>query len=362
MTDKARTLAFGERVSTVLWFVAALGFLLALPVLFGFSVWAPAVVLGLAIVLALPVAGLIWTVFDRRRGRTRFIRRWLAVGVALTLGLSIAAAAPIYYLAGLVASRPLAVPQAVLSNGQKTIIFQGMTHVGTEAFYKSVVYDLQHAIADGYVIYYEGVTPDPAGAKWFSETLADGGDLTAEYKDLGKVCGLAFQGEYFQLLAGDIREHPDRHVAADVSTLQMKQEYERLVASDKGFAEKVEKAAKEKEDKADSADVLAKFLKWSQDGDPRHQSLGGVVCRGAMNIVLARRAPSDFDPLVLDYRNRALVNRILTDPRSRIYVNYGAGHLPGVLALLRRSDPKWTVLSVKWMRVIEAPEDLKGEF
>ena len=40
-----------------------------------------------------------------------------------------------------------------------------MAHVGTESFYKTVIYDLQHAIADGYVIYYEGVKPDPACEK-----------------------------------------------------------------------------------------------------------------------------------------------------------------------------------------------------
>lgn len=359
MTQAGGGLSVRQRIATVLWFLLAVGFLLALPVLFGFSVWIPVLLAGLAAALALLVAWAVPLIF--KRPRWGYGRRWLAAAAALLFGLSILAAAPIYYLAGLVAGRPLTVPQAVLSNGQKTIIFQGMTHVGSDLFYKSVVYDLQHALAEGYVAYYEGVIPDPAGEKWFSETLADGGDLNAEYQTLGAVCGLSFQGEYFKLLAGDIREHPDRHVAADVTTLQMKQEYERLVASDRSFAEKVEKAAKDKEDKAESADVLAKFLKWSQDGDPKHQTLGGVACRGAMNIVLSRRAANDLDPLLLDYRNRMLVERIVADPRPRIYVNYGSAHLPGVLGLLQKSDPKWKVVSVRWMRAIEAPEDLKGQ-
>lgn len=352
---------FGQRVITVVWFLLGIGFLLALPVLLDVSVWVPLAMFAVAGVLALPIAAIIRALRDRHGGKP-FWRRWAGAGVVLAFVLSIVAAAPIYYLAVIVAARPVVAPQATLSNGQRTIIFQGMAHVGTETFYKSVIYDLQHAIADGYAIYYEGVKSDPAGDAWFSKTLAGGGDLTERYKSLGKACGLTFQGEYFQLLASEIREHPERHVAADVSTLQMKQEYERLLKTDKAFAEKVRKGAKSQKDDADSADGIAKFLAWAQE-DPRHQALGGVVCRGVLDIALAPKAnkPSgDLDPLLLDYRNRGLVDRILSDPRPRIYVNYGSDHLPGVLKLLRQNDPKWKVVSVKWMRVIDAPEDLHG--
>jgi hypothetical protein len=239
-----------------------------------------------------------------------------------------------------------------------------MAHIGSETFYKTVVYDLEHALADGYVAYYEGVMPDPEGDAWFSQTLANGGDLTTMYKDLGKACGLTFQGEYFKLLAQDIREHPDRHVAADVSTLQMKREYERLVAQDKDFAERVASAAASKKTDAERTDVVGNFLKWSQDGVPQHHALGGIVCRGVMTLVLSPRAdkaPGDLDPLLLDYRNRMLVDRILAERRPRIYVNYGSEHFHGILALLRKSDPRWKVVSVKWMRVIESPEELTGQ-
>lgn len=42
---------------------------------------------------------------------------------------------PVYYLANLVDTRPTTVPQVVLSDGNKTVVFQGMVHVGSEAFY-----------------------------------------------------------------------------------------------------------------------------------------------------------------------------------------------------------------------------------
>lgn len=53
-----------------------------------------------------------------------------------------------------------AVPLATLSNGQKTVVFQGMQHVASEDFFKSVVFDLEKALVDGYTLFYEGVLPD----------------------------------------------------------------------------------------------------------------------------------------------------------------------------------------------------------
>ncbi|NBB17655.1 hypothetical protein GVN21_20025 [Caulobacter sp. SLTY] len=357
------TLSLGDRVATVVWFLFGAGFLLAIPVLLSVSGWVLPILLGLAVAIALPISA-IWRFALDRRGGTTFARRWVVVSVASLFVLGILAAAPVYYLSATVAARPLVAPQVTLSNGDKTIIFQGMAHVGSERFYKTVVYDLEQALADGYVAYYEGVTPDPAGDAWFSTTLANGGNLSAEYETLGKVCGLSFQGQYFQLLAQDIREHPDRHVVADVSTLQLKQEYERLIAADPDFAARVAKAADDKKDSSDNDDVLSGFLKWTQDGDGRHKALGGIVCRGVMGMILAPRPdkkPGDMDPLILDYRNRMLVDRIVADPRKRIYVNYGFDHFRGMYDLLKRSDPKWKVMSVKWMRVIEAPEELTGQ-
>lgn len=52
-------------------------------------------------------------------------------------------------------------PQATLSNGSKTVVFQGMVHVGSEPFYKTVVCDIEQALSDGFVIFYEGCAAIP---------------------------------------------------------------------------------------------------------------------------------------------------------------------------------------------------------
>ncbi|OEO31685.1 hypothetical protein VW23_015045 [Devosia insulae DS-56] len=257
--------------------------------------------------------------------------------------------------------KPLTVPQATLSNGTKTVVFQGMMHVGSEPFYKGVVYDLEKALSDGYVIYYEGVRGSPDGDKWFNDTLAGGGDLSANYKTLSDVCGLKFQLDYFQLLQADMAARPERHVAADVSTADMMHEYERLVAADPGLAAQVQPAKAEAAAKTGSSEGLSSVINLLDGGTPDQKRIAGYACRGFLTWTLGRpETPSPLDPVILDYRNRALADRIAKDTHQLIYITYGAGHLPGLLKDLQAIDPAWEIKSVKWQRVVEAPDDVTG--
>lgn len=63
---------------------------------------------------------------------------------------------------------------------------------------------------------------------------------------------------------------------------------------------------------------------------------------------------------MLDYRNRELAARIAQSPANKIYVTYGAGHLPGLLRDLKASNPAWEIKSLKWERTIDTPETLSG--
>lgn len=68
-----------------------------------------------------------------------------------------------------------------------------------------------------------------------------------------------------------------------------------------------------------------------------------------------------MEPVILDFRNRAPAQRIMQSTDVKIFTTYGAAHLPGLVAKLRKLDPKWSVGSVKWLRNIEAPEHIEGK-
>ncbi|MBQ26183.1 hypothetical protein [Alcanivorax sp.] len=355
------TIPLGQRIkislSAIVCFVVVIAFLLSLPVLFSISMWVLLAISVLALLLGLLLNGALRVLFGKKKNRSVF----KSVGVFFCL-LTIATALPVYYLVYKVQVDPPLLPQATLSNGEKVVDFQGMVHVGMESFYKSVVYDLEEALSDGYRLYYEGVQPSPGeGDAWFAEQLAGGGDLAENYKALADACGVKFQTDYFGLMALDAQQRPEHHVAADVTSLEMKKEYDRLMATDPAFAE--QQANRDTSSSTDTADPVAVLLDWHASATDEQKKLIGILCRGAFAIALGDQSehePGPLDKVILDFRNRKLAQRILADDSQRLYITYGAAHLPGVLATLQAADPAWQIITVKWMRGMAAPEHLEG--
>lgn len=351
------------RISTLVWAMLLLTFLSSLPILLAaFWLTLPALFL-LAAIVVLPVIGIwrrIWQSARARHWRTT----WLRGAVGLWFLLCGIAAAPFYYLVIITETRPAIVPTVVMSNGQRTVVMQGMQHVGMDRFYKSVVYDLEQALADGYTLFYEGVADsDPESNKWFRETLSSGMDLGDSYRMLGNVCGLSYQNDFMGPVVADAKLHPERHFTADVTTRDMKLEYDRLMQTDPAFSEAIQKRQIDKENESgDSSDLITRFIDHQKQGNDRQATLAGVVCRGIMTMVMQKSAEDQGDPMnaiVLSLRNHHLASQLLADSRDKIYVTYGAAHLPGVIALMQKT-PGWQVKSVKWMRTIAAPEHIDG--
>lgn len=353
----------GIVIRSIAWFVLVVMFLASLPVVL---VWPGTFLAGLivlALILALPVLGLWWLMCRKNPG-FRPLPQYLKISFATLMVVASLISLPVYYFSFEVDARPSGIPQVTLTNGSKTVVFQGMVHVGSEPFYKSVVYDLEKALAEGYTLFYEGVQPSPGeGDDWFRDNLAGGGDLSDNYKMLSSVCGLQFQLDYFSLLSADMKVHPERHVTADVNTLDMKREYDRLVKIDPAFAAAVQKKPEAKSDSAKSGnfDPLDFLTAYARDGSRDQKNILGILCRGLINENIG--APSSdgaLEPVILDFRNRNLVEQIITHSSQKIYITYGAAHLPGVLELLKSKDPKWKVVSTKWMRAVGTPEHLTG--
>ena len=356
--------AWRIRLQTVFWFVLAGAFLLGLPILLGWGWWLPLALAALAALLAVPTAWLLRK-FSAAAARRSFGAGWMRAATGWTLLLGVLVAAPFYYLMVVTDTRPATVPQVALSNGDKRVVFQGMQHIGSEHFYQAVIYDVEKALSEGYVIYYEGVqTPTPESQAFFeklSQALVGGSDLSGTYKSIGEICGMTFQLDYFGLLEADKAEHPGRHVVADVDALELKAEYERLMRDDPAFAAAHADDFQPKPTTSDNAMVPA-LIAWLKNGSPSQRMLGGVACRGFFTLAqpTGDEPPGHMEPVILDFRNRALAQRIMQSTDDRIFITYGAAHLPGLVAELRKIDPRWTVGSVKWLRTIEAPEHLEG--
>lgn len=353
------------RLQAIAVFVLLAAFVLGLPVLLGWGSGLLALVVLVAAVLAVGSTWVIRRLCAGARARP-FARAWLRNLLGWTLILGVVVSAPFYYLMIVTETRPATVPQVSLTNGAKRVVFQGMQHIGSEHFYQAVIYDVEKALSEGYVSWYEGVqTPTPESKAFFeklSHELVGGSDLSGTYKSIGEVCGMKFQLDYFGLLEADKAEHPKRHLVADVDALELKAEYERLMREDAVFAKAHAKDFQPKPATDDNAFML-KAVEWLRNGSAAQKTLGGVACRGlfSLNQPTGDSPPGHMEPVILDFRNRALAQRIMQSPDNKIFITYGSAHLPGLVAELRKRDPKWSVGSVKWLRTIEAPAHIEGQ-
>jgi len=344
-------------LSAIAWFVLFVCFLLGLAVLAQLPPWVIGAAAAVALVLALIPFGL-WRLV--RRGAAGWAV-YLRCAVATIFVVGALAGLPVYYLSYKVEADPLILPQVTLSNGERTVVYQGMVHIGAENFYKAVIYDLETALTHGYRLYYEGVQPaTPEADNWFSDTLAGGKDLAGNYQAAASACGLHFQTDYFGLLVEDMKARPDRHLTADVTTADLKAEYDRLMRSDVAFAAAMQaRAAEAAKAASGSPDMLSRWIDGQQKGSEGQRNLIGILCRGIFSVAMK---PADdtvrepIDRVILDFRNERLARQILADSADRIFITYGAKHLPGVLALMQQQDPRWKVGSVKWVRAIAKPE------
>lgn len=341
------------RIAAVAWFVGGAAFLLAVPVILQAWVFLLPAIVVLAAGLAFPLAW-VWRWIRKRGGLGA---AWLKTAVVLTFLISVIVAAPVYFIAFYTQFRPALAPQVTLTNGERTVVIQGMQHVATDQFYRSVVFDLEQALSQGSVLFYEGVRDaDPESSRWFQKIVTDGKDLTDAYRELGDICGLQFQNDYLQVVVQDAVAHPASHIVADVSTADLKAEYDRLMASDPAFAEAM---AHRKTDDA-STDGVEQAIAFLKNGTAGQRELAGVVCRGIMTMVMTRandpQAHDDLDPLILDYRSRVLAERLLAERRPHSYVTYGAKHIAGTFQVMKAADPRWRVASVKWVRTIDTPQ------
>lgn len=334
-------------------FFAAVLFIFAARIILLWSVFAFILLVALALLIALPMS---WLRHRKTFTRSGFTLSLGKTSAAVLCSLMLLLSAPYYLLSYQAHFKPLIVPQAVLSNGHKTVVFQGMSHVGSENFYKSVIYDLETALDQGYKLYYEGVQfSDKQANDWFNNYVAGGADLSDSYKELGSVCGISFQLDYFTLMTEDMPKRPLQHQTVDVTTSQLQQRYQQLMATDPDFA-KAQKPLKSEDKTADP--ISTGISDYLNHANANQDEIIGVLCRGFVSWVLQPSATHHQakDKLLVDFRNENLASHIQQDTAEKIYITYGSGHLPGIIKLLQQADPNWQLKSVKWMRAIAEPE------
>ena len=243
-----------------------------------------------------------------------------------------------------------------LTDGNKTVIFQGMTHIGLKSFYHEVGKEMTEYRNSGYQIMLEGF-----GHSGISPLSADHENYLVEsdkFEDYKK--------RYYKMINKDdlINDNSIKYINQQfilTSYLNYSDEYidiDKETVSKLLDSNKISKSASQNEtaknnylNKAgDHSEPLARLY----DKEKFY-----IFMRNIGNSFFIQFGRSYIDPIIakfddsmnlkkvitIEERDKHLANSIVNSKSDKIYITYGSAHFKGVLENLKEMNPDWKVVN-----------------
>jgi hypothetical protein len=71
------------------------------------------------------------------------------------------------------------------------------------------------------------------------------------------------------------------------------------------------------------------------------------------NMILEQSWQKNLFDIILDDRNKVIIDSIRNSADNKIYITYWLMHFNGVWAGLQQSDPNWKMVSINYLTPIE---------
>lgn len=241
---------------------------------------------------------------------------------------------------------PAYIPSYTLSNGEQTIYFQTMSHIGSPQFYEWVQERVRQKKEELYTLFYEWVRPgSPESEEIFRQAL--GVELTSEsYTQLSDLYGVVAQNNNDFLGYGDT---PDINVDLDLDTvidLYKQQVWEQGLQADQTKP---------------IVNIEADLLTRIENITPKQKKILQYINQAIMNLfiknenlrqAILKNFWSDIFRVILDDRNKHLVQEIEKIEYDKIVILYGLLHFEWTLRLLQENDPNWKIIETQQHRLI----------
>lgn len=241
--------------------------------------------------------------------------------------------------------RPAKFPLYTLSNWEKTLQFQTMSHIASESFYLKVREAISEAKNEGAVLFFEWVR---AGSEENMEAFnrALGINFSENlYDNFSQLYGVSAQDNLMFL---GLWNTPDINVDIDIDTIMT------LYQARKG--ENYSPSTKEPIQIDDEILSLVSELK------PRELTLLQYVNQSFLNFFMKQEGLqgfilenswTDIFSVILEDRDIYIANYILESEYKNIFAIYGKLHFDGVLKYLQTQDPRWQIQDTVYTQVIE---------
>jgi len=233
---------------------------------------------------------------------------------------------------------PAPMPEYTLINWDKTVVFQGMSHIGSKDFYNTVAKNLLDFKKKWWVYFYEWVwmwTKENSEkfdkAMWvkFDENL---------YKHFSKLYWVDNQDQrIFMWLENDL----DFNI--DINMDQIVEMYEEI--PDKPEDNKV------------PLDISGQLMEELAGLNDKELKILVYINQALLNFIIWSSDTQDFlqtnfankklFDVILGKRNEVLAKGIIDSEYNDIYITYWLLHFKWVLELLKKDNSNWKIVSVK---------------
>jgi len=235
---------------------------------------------------------------------------------------------------------PAEMPEYTISNWEKTVKFQAMVHIWKETFYDEIAKNIENFKEKWWVYFFEWVKPGKEeNAKKFNEALWVEFDEDL-YKNFSKLYGVTFQdNSKFLWLVND------KDFNVDLNIDQIVELYD----------EKIKKSEK-KETNTPPLDANKEIIKTLSLLNEKELQILVYVNQAMLNLLISSEEiqttltnnfwNKELFEVILEERNKVLVNEIVNSEYKDIYTTYWLLHFKWVFNLLKENDPKWEIIEV----------------
>ncbi|MDD2907950.1 MAG: hypothetical protein PHH98_04885 [Candidatus Gracilibacteria bacterium] len=238
-------------------------------------------------------------------------------------------------------------PEYTISNGEKTVKFQAMVHIGSESFYNQVKENLKKYKEEGGVYFFEGVKPGTQeNMSAFNDAIGIEFD-TDLYENFSKLYGVTFQDtESFLGIVNDL----DFNVDVDIDEIiRLYKEKNTIEENNKPYSPPI--------------DANKEILNTLSNLNERELKILVYLNQAILNLIIGSDSLQGtlsenfnnknlFD-VILNGRNKVIVDEIQKSEYKKIYITYGLLHFKGVLAGLQEQDPRWQIIETKYLYPID---------
>jgi len=246
---------------------------------------------------------------------------------------------------------PAMMPQYTLTNGNQTIVFQTMSHIGSQQFYNTVQREIRSYKQQGYVLYFEWVgAGSEKNSQDFNTALWINFDAEL-YDNFSKLYGVVAQNNEDFL---NIENNLDYNI--DINIDEIMDIYRQTTAL---RSDETKSSFMQSSEVQDVNSLILEQLAWLSKSQLKviryiNQSLLNFMIKQEKlrNMIVEKVANQDLFSVILDQRNAHVVSEIQARWDAKIFIIYGLMHFQWVFELLKTQDPNWEIISTTQTQLI----------